>query len=231
MSHLLEKRDRIEAAHKRVRRIVLNTEVRRVDLLDDLQKDVLGLGELRVSPRAVLVVILHTQHNVPSLGILERAADALQRARDAFLAREPRMPLATERAAMAGTQTNGQIDGGLLPIDLALPLLRIRVGKVRREADHGRFLSCRSDQARDWIDIDGRQTTEKPVVMLDPFPAQSRGVLNPLLERNFLRHEFVELKLRENADAWRHFIRKFISWRRRASIGPGTLADASAKTE
>ena len=79
--HLLEKADRVVAADHRVGRIVLDAEVRRVDLLDDLEEDVLRLRELRIAPGAVLVVVLHAQHDVAALGMLERPPDAFDRPR------------------------------------------------------------------------------------------------------------------------------------------------------
>ena len=83
--HLLQEADRIEAADEGVGRIVLHAEERRVDLLDDLEEDVFGLRELGIPPGAVLVVVLHAQDDVALLGVLERAADALDRAGDASL--------------------------------------------------------------------------------------------------------------------------------------------------
>ena len=46
MLDLLEERHRIEAADDGVRRVMLHAEVRRVDLLDDLEENVFRLREL-----------------------------------------------------------------------------------------------------------------------------------------------------------------------------------------
>ena len=100
--------------------------MRRVDLLDDLEEDVLRLRELRIAPGAVLVVVLHAQDDVAALGVVERPPDALDRARDAVLARQPGVALAAERAAVAGAEPDREIDGRLLPLDLAAPLVRDR---------------------------------------------------------------------------------------------------------
>ena len=42
--------------------------------LDDLEKDVFRLRELRVAPGAVLVVVLHAQDDVALAGVFERRA-------------------------------------------------------------------------------------------------------------------------------------------------------------
>src|SRR4030095_15991752 len=122
VTNLLQERDRIKPANKRIRRIVLNAKMWRVDLLDDLEKNVLGLRELWISPRAIFVVILHAQHDIVALGVLEGATNALDRARDAVLAQQPRISLTAQRAAVTRTKTNGQIDRRPLPLDLSLSL-------------------------------------------------------------------------------------------------------------
>ena len=81
MLDLLEKRDRIEAADQRIRRIVLDAEVRRIDPIEDLEEDVLRLRELRIPPGAVLVVVLHAQHDVAALGVVERSRGCRRRVR------------------------------------------------------------------------------------------------------------------------------------------------------
>src|SRR4029453_5956739 len=114
------------------------------------------------------------------------------------------MPLSTERATMTRTEMNGQIDRGFLPLDLSFSFFGVRVRKAGRETHHRRFLADGGDQSRDGVDIPGCKTAKEPVVMLDPFPSETRGLLDPLLERGLSRHEFVELVFRKHADAGRH---------------------------
>src|SRR5436190_2746103 len=113
------------------------------------------------------------------------------------------MALAAQRAAMTGTEANGQIDCRFLPFDLPVPLDRIRMSEVRRETDHRGSLARGLDGSDDGVHVCGRQAAEEPVVMLDAFPAQAGGITNPLLERRPARHQLVEVIFRENADSGR----------------------------
>ena len=62
---LLEEGDGIESSHERVRRIVLDAEVRRIgQRIEQRQERRLLLRELRVAPLAVLVVVLEAEHHV-----------------------------------------------------------------------------------------------------------------------------------------------------------------------
>ena len=116
----------------------------RIDPVDDLEEDVLWLGELRVAPGPVLVVVLHAQHDVPLLGILERAADPVEGAVDPDGARQARIALPAERAAVAGAEPDGEVDGGFLTLDLAPALVGVGVREVGRETDHRRDLPVSS---------------------------------------------------------------------------------------
>ncbi len=204
MPHFLQEPDGIVAADPRVRRIVLDAKEGRVDLLDDLEKDVLRLRELRVTPQSVLVVVLHTEHDAAAFRVVERATDAVERSRNAFRARQPFVPLAAERAAMPSTKSDREVDRRLLALHLPLPLLRIGMREVRREADHGGDLAGLVHRARDRIDIRGRQAAEETVVVLDPFPAERRRLADPPVERHAAVGQLVEIALGEDADAWRH---------------------------
>src|SRR5262245_47013337 len=101
--------------------------MRRINLPDDLQEDVLGLRELRKVPGAVLVVVFHAEHDVALGGVLERAADAVERAGDPLLAGHALISLPAQRPAMPRAKPYGQIDRGLLPLDLPAPLVGIRM--------------------------------------------------------------------------------------------------------
>src|SRR4051812_16673610 len=111
MLDLLEERDRIEAADGGVRWIELHAEGGRVEAADDLEEDVLGLGELRVMPGAVLVVVLHAQDDATLFGVLDRADQTVERPRDAVGPRHPRIALAAQRAAMTAAEPQRQVDG------------------------------------------------------------------------------------------------------------------------
>ena len=71
MTDFFQEADRIEPADECVGRVVLHPEERGLNLADDFQEDVLGLRELRIAPRPVLVVILHAEDDVPLFGIFE----------------------------------------------------------------------------------------------------------------------------------------------------------------
>jgi len=129
-AHPLEKADGIVAADDGVGGIVLDAEEWRLDLIDDLHEDVFGLGELRVPPPAVLVVILHAEGDAASFGVFERAPDPLDRPRDAFGSRHAGQTLAAQRAAVARSETHGQVDRRLLPFDLPRPFVRVGMGEV-----------------------------------------------------------------------------------------------------
>src|SRR4029077_17085340 len=141
MFDFLEEGEGIVATHERVRRIVLDTEMRGIDLLDDLEKDVLGLCELRIPPRAVLVVVLQAQHNITALGILERPPQGIDRARDAFGSRHAWITLTARSPAVPRPEAHRQVDRSLLPLDLPTPLVGVGVCEIRRKTDHRRDLT------------------------------------------------------------------------------------------
>ena len=201
MLHLLEERDRIEAADRGVRRIVLHAEGGRVDALDDLEEDVLGLRELRVPPGAVLVVVLHAEDDAALLGVLERAGQAVERARDPVGARHPRVALAAQRAAMTAAEPERQIDRRLLPLDLTRPLVGIRMREVRREADQRRRLAGLGERGDDRVDVGGVERSEEAVVVLDAFAAERRRLADPGQVVARAGDEVVEPALGEDGDA------------------------------
>src|SRR6476469_8524089 len=183
MFDFLEEGKGIVATHERVGRIELDTEMRRVHLLDDLEKDVLGLSELRIPPRAVLVVVLEAQHDITALGILERPPQAIDRARDTFGARHAWITLAAQSPAVPGPEAHRQIDRGLLTLDLSAPLVGIGVCEVRRKTDHRRDLTGFSHHADDRVHVGWGEAAEESVVVLDAFAAERAGVPDPLLVR------------------------------------------------
>ena len=174
VTHLFQKLHRIEAADKRVRRIVLNAEVRRINLLDDFEENVFRLRELGVAPGPVLVVILHAEHDVVTFGILERSANALERPRDAVIARESRKPLAAQRAAMSraqGVRSSRWRPFDVRPAGAAPP----DPGCVKSGEKQIIDVICpvSSIARRMVIDAVGVEAPEEAVVMLDPFPTQA----------------------------------------------------------
>ena len=136
-----------------------------------------GCANSGIPPGAVLVVVLHAEHDARALGVLERPADAVDGARDAFVARHAGIPLAAERAAVPRAQPDGEIDRRLLPLDLALPFRRIGMGEVGREADHRGDLPGLVHRAHDRVDVGGIEAAEKPVVVLDPLAAERGRVV------------------------------------------------------
>ena len=84
---------------------------------------------------------------------------------------------------MARTETNGQIDRGLLPLYLSLSLVCIRMGEVGREANHRGLLTGVLDQSCDWIHIGGREAAKEPVVVFNSLPSKTTGIADPLIER------------------------------------------------
>src|SRR4051812_15156833 len=104
---LLKKRDGIEPADKRIRRIVLDAKVIGVDLADDLEEDVLRLRELRIPPRPVLVMVFHAQDDAAAFRVLERTPDAFERPCNTFLTREAGIPLSAQGPAMPCAEANG----------------------------------------------------------------------------------------------------------------------------
>ncbi len=168
------------------------------------EKDVFRLRELRVPPGAVLVVVLHAEHDVAARGVVERAADPLDGAGDAVGARELGIALAAERPAMARAHADGQVDRRLLPLHLAPPFIGVRMGEVGREADHRGDLSGLLHGADDRVDVGGIEPAEKSVVMLDAFTAEAGGIANPAVERHPAVRQFVEVALGEHADPRKH---------------------------
>ena len=88
---LLEERDRIEAADRRVRRVVLHAEVMATRCGSMISRKMSsGCANSGIPPGAVLVVVLHAEDHAAPLGVVERARDAFDGARDAVGARHLR---------------------------------------------------------------------------------------------------------------------------------------------
>jgi hypothetical protein len=68
--HAGEKPDRVIAAEQRVRRVVLDPERRRIDPLQDLEKDIRRLRKFRIAPGPVFVMVLQTEHGAAAFGIV-----------------------------------------------------------------------------------------------------------------------------------------------------------------
>src|SRR5262245_37929868 len=94
-----------------------------------------------MAPRAVLVVVLEAQHDIPALRVLDRPAQAVHRALDPVAMRQPGMALTAERAAERRADADGQIDRRPLPLDLTRSFGRIGMREVRREAEHRAHLA------------------------------------------------------------------------------------------
>ena len=120
---------------------------------------------------------------------------------DALLAGHALIPLAAQRAAMPRAEPHREIDRGLLPLDLAPPLVGIGMREVRGETEHRRHLPGLIHHPHDRIDVLRLEAPEPAVVVLDPFPAERGRVANPLLEGSRAADELVEVALGEDGDA------------------------------
>ena len=204
MPDLLEERQRIVAADDRVGRVVLDAEVRVIDLLDDLEEHVLGLRELRVRPVAVLVVVLHAQHDVAFGRVLERRADALDGPLHALGARHARQSLAAERAAMPQPERHRHVDGGLLPLHLPPAFVGVRMREIGREAQQrGRLprLLHHLAHARGAVRPERRQ---EAVVVLDALAAERLRITQPLEVVHAAGTQLVEVALGEDGNSRWH---------------------------
>ena len=201
MPDLLEKRQRIVAADNRVRRVVLDAEIRVLDLLDDLEEHVLGLRELRVRPVAVLVVVLHAEHHIALGGVLERRANALDGPLHAFRTRHARQALAAERAAMPQSERHRHVDGGLLPRHLPSAFVGVGMREVGREAQERGRLSrllhhlahTRRTIRPEWL--------QETVVVLDALTTEGLRITQPLEVVHAPGTQLVEIALGEDRDS------------------------------
>ncbi len=105
---------------------------------------------------------------------------------------------------MARPKADREIDGRLLTVNLPRPFIGIRMGEVRREAEHRRDLPRFVHHANDRIDVFRRQAAEEAIVVFDAFAAERSRRADPLLERHAAVGQVIEIALREDADARRH---------------------------
>ena len=114
--------------------------------------------------------------------------------------------LTAQRSAVPRPHPHGEIDRFLLPLDLPPPLVGskwVKSGEKHIIDDDLPGLAHRPD---DRLHVFWREAAEEPVVVLDTFAAEGRGVPDPLLERHAPVHELVEKALRKHADTRRHVL-------------------------
>src|SRR5437867_11767428 len=134
--HLLQEFHRILTCQDGIAGIELNAKARGVYLTDYPQIDLAALCKLRITPQAILVMILHAQRDAARLGVLQTLSNAFNRPANAVLERSSRVPLSRKGAAIGGAQLQGKIDCVPLALHLARSLSLVGMGEVGGEAEH-----------------------------------------------------------------------------------------------
>jgi hypothetical protein len=95
-----------------------------------------SLGELRVLPEVVLVVVLDDERDAGRRRVGQAGLDALGRQAYAFFTRELGAALPGENSTGEAAQGRRHVDPGLLLLDLLATILRVRVGEIGGAAEH-----------------------------------------------------------------------------------------------
>ena len=169
--------------------------------LDDFEKDVFRLREFRILPGAVLVVVLHAQHDILFLGVLQRTPNAFDRAFDAVLAGQIGIALAAERATVTNAEQATEIDGGLLTLNLTAAFGRIGMGEVRRETQKRGNLPRLFERLADRSDAGFIEAGKEAVVMFDTLGAERGGLPQPFKIIATPRVQIIEVTLGKDADS------------------------------
>ena len=180
MLDLFEHVERILARQNGIGGVVLHAEPRRVDLVHDLEKNILLLGEFRVGPEIVLVVVFHAEHDALAGTVFQHFLDALHHPLHALLARDAGAALAGKHAAEAAAELGDDVHVALLVFHFLAPILRTRLGEVRRAAQHGHFHFVARVGLADLLQVGIIKAGQGSIIKFQAFDRQVRGHINPL---------------------------------------------------
>ena len=199
---------RVVAGHDGVGWIVLHPEIFAVgNGVDDLQENVLLLGEFGVFPEAVLVVVLHAEHHVVFPRDRQQLRDRLDHPGDALFAADLRVALAAEDAAhrLRPAQPPTDADHLGLAVQGAFTAVRVGVGEVGRAAEHRHGEAGGADRLADAVEVGGFEAGEKAVVHLQAVGVERPGHVDPVEDRHRPgAGDLVEIALREGGDFQGH---------------------------
>ena len=177
------------------------------DRIYEFEKHIHFLGEFRIFPEAVLVVVLQAQYDVILACHGKNLVDTVDDPGKPLLATNLGIALAGEHAADGSwaSEPVSHFDQLGFAIDGAFSRIRIGIGEIRRAAKHRHGKTGCGNGLSNLVEIIRLETCEKPVVHLQAVGIERSGHLDPVKDRHrSLTRDLVNITLRKRRDLQGH---------------------------
>src|SRR5579864_6497085 len=182
--HPIEQLVGVLAGDDRVGRIILGLEPRRIHPVENREVAAVALGEFRILPEAVLVVVLHAHHDARGLRVRLQLPEAIDDPFQCLVLLEAGPVLARQHAAVLPAQLGRHAEHLAGTLDFLFPVGGVRLGEVGRIAEHRQFETPRRGRRADLLQGRRIERVEELRIELGAVEFERRGMVDPLEHRH-----------------------------------------------